>query len=141
MTWYMLGAINTSSYPTPALLTCLFFLLAESECVRLTTLLHVGMYLNFSQPIKSGRLPCLVTDVGTAEGKILPNEINFPGVVVVAFKEGFFPNDVCWRECFFLLLMMLFLHLHLPETAESSWHPEGSWKKDRNSHNTVELKS
>ena len=74
-----------------------------------------------------------------AEGKILANE-NFPGVVV-ALKEGFFPNDVRWRECFFLLLMVLFLHLHLPETAESSWHPEGSWKKDGNNLNTVELKS
>lgn len=135
----MLGAINTSSTPTPALLTCLFFT-SWVECVRLTTLLHVSMYLNFSQPIKSGRLPCLVTDVGTAEGKILPNEINFPGGGGGGVQGRFLPK---WR----VLEGMFSFSNDAVSASTSAWNSRvilAPWKgagRDGNSHNTVELKS
>ena len=46
----MLSAIDASSYPTPALLTCIFFFFywQSLECKHLTTLLHMGMHLLFS---------------------------------------------------------------------------------------------
>ena len=49
------------------------------------------------------------------------------------FQRRFLPKDVHWgKNVSSLLLMMLFLHVHLPATAEPPWHCEGSWKKDAN---------